>query len=187
MIKNVCVYCSSSNRLDGHYFMLARQLGRSLAEGGYRLVYGGGNVGLMGELAREMHTHNGFVYGVIPRALKNREGVAYDIADELIVTESLRERKGMMYDRADAFIALPGGLGTLEELMEVMTLKQLGYHQRPIVIVNAEGFYDPLFLLFEHFKEQQFVRESYVNLFYAAATVEEAMDYLKQESATVSI
>jgi uncharacterized protein (TIGR00730 family) len=182
MIKNVCVYCSSSNRLERHYYEQARRLGRLLAEGGYRLVYGGGNVGLMGELAREVHVHHGFVYGVIPRALKNREGVAYDIADELIVTETLRERKGMMYERADAFIALPGGLGTLEELMEVITLKQLGYHQRPIVIVNHQGFYDPLLLLFEHFREQQFVRESYIGLFFVADTIEQAMDHLQQNS-----
>jgi uncharacterized protein (TIGR00730 family) len=179
MIKNICVYCSSSNRLDERFYEEARQLGRSLAKGGYRLVYGGGNVGLMGVLAREVHAHKGFVYGVIPRALKNREGVAYEIADELIVTDSLRERKGIMYDRADAFIALPGGLGTLEELMEVLTLKQLGYHQRPIIVINSEGFYDPLIQLFEHFREHQFVRAAYTNLFYLASSVTDAMEYLK--------
>ncbi len=180
MIKNVCVYCSSSNLLDEHYYEEARQLGRGLAARGLRLVYGGGNVGIMGVLAREVHIHHGFVYGVIPRALKNREGVAYDIADELVVTESLRERKGIMYDRSDAFIALPGGLGTLEELMEVLTLKQLNYHKRPIIIVNNEGFYDPLLLLFEHFKEQRFVRESYKDLYHVVGSVDETLAYLDE-------
>ena len=179
MIRNICVYCSSSNRLDEHYYEEARILGRLMAEGGYRLVYGGGNVGLMGVLAREVHHFHGFVYGVIPRALKNREGVAYDVADELIVTDSLRERKAIMYDRADAFIAMPGGLGTLEELMEVLTLKQLGYHKRPIVIVNSNDFYTPFLELLRHFKEERFVRETYASLFYVASSVHEAMEYLK--------
>ncbi len=179
MIQNICVYCSSSNLLADHYYEEARELGRLIAHGGYRLVYGGGNVGLMGVLAREVHEHDGFVYGVIPRALKNREGVAYEVADELIVTKSLRERKAIMYDRADAFIALPGGLGTLEELMEVLTLKQLGYHQRPIVLVNSTGFYTSLLDLFRHFCSERFVRESYETLFYAASSIEDAMAHLK--------
>lgn len=178
MIRTICVYCSSSNLLEECYYDVARSLGRLMASNGYRLVYGGGSVGLMGELAREVHRHHGVVMGVIPRSLKNREGVAYDIADELIVTETLRERKAIMYERADAFIALPGGLGTLEELMEVLTLKQLGYHRRPIVIVNAHGFYTPFFDLLQHFHARRFVSDTYTSLFHAAPSVSDAMAYL---------
>lgn len=179
MIQNICVYCSSSNLLDEHYYEEARVLGRLIAQGGYRLVYGGGNVGLMGALAREVHLHQGFVCGVLPRALKNREGVAYDVADELIVTDSLRERKAIMFDRADAFIAMPGGLGTLEELLEVLTLKQLGYHQKPIVLVNSNGFYAPFLELLNHFHQERFVRETYASLFYPASSASEAITFLE--------
>ena len=182
MIQNICVYCSSSNLLDAYYYDEARELGRNMAKNGYRLVYGGGNVGLMGVLARTVHEHGGIVFGVIPRALKNREGIAYDVADELIVTETLRERKAIMYNRADAFIALPGGIGTLEELIEVLTLKQLGYHQRPIILINSNGFYTPLLDLFEHLRKGRFVRDSYVNLFRTAHSVEEGMSLLQPAS-----
>ena len=131
MTKNICVYCSSSNLLDDVYYEEARTLGRLMATNGFGLVYGGGNVGLMGVLAKAVHQYNGHVFGVIPHALKNKEGVAYEIADELVITDSMRERKALMYENAHAFIALPGGIGTLEELTETLTLKQLGYHNQP--------------------------------------------------------
>ena len=115
MIKNICVYCSSRNLLDELYRAEARALGRLMVKGGYGLVYGGGNVGLMGILAKEVHLHQGHVFGVIPRALKNREGIAYEIADELVITETMRERKAIMFEQSQAFITLPGGMGTLEE------------------------------------------------------------------------
>jgi uncharacterized protein (TIGR00730 family) len=133
---SVCVFCASAGGLPEEYRQAARELGRELAVRGHRLVYGGGNVGLMGEVARSVHEHGGTVVGVIPQGLVDRE-LAYDPADELLVTGTLRERKAEMDARADAFVALPGGFGTLEELLEVLTLRQLRLHDRPIV---AQGF-----------------------------------------------
>ena len=176
--KNICVYCSSSDLLDDIYYQEARQLGRHIATQGYGLVYGGGNVGLMGVVARSVHENDGYVYGVIPRALKEREGVAYEIADELIVTDSLRERKYLMYEKSQAFITLPGGIGTLEELLETLTLKQLGYHTAPMVIVNTNGFYDALLTLFDQFFEKRFVKPSFPELLTVVGSVDEAMDLI---------
>lgn len=180
MINNICVYCSSYNDLEECYYQEARTLGRLIAENKYGLVYGGGNVGLMGVLARTVHENNGFVYGVIPWALKNREGIAYDVADELVVTETMRERKAIMYEQSQAFITLPGGLGTLEELMETLTLRQLGYHDHPIIIVNTNKFYDPLLSLFEHFNAEGVVRSSYKSLFQVVDSAEEAITWLNR-------
>ena len=182
MIKNICVYCSSRNLLDELYTEEARSLGRLMASGGYGLVYGGGNVGLMGILAKEVHLNDGYVFGVIPRALKNREGIAYEIADELVITETMRERKAIMFEQAQAFITLPGGMGTLEELMETLTLKQLGYHQRPIVVVNTNGFYDPLLTLLNHLHEQRFVSATYTSLFHVVDSSTEAIALINQFS-----
>ena len=139
---SVCVFCASSSGLPEVYRRGARELGAELARRGHRLVYGGGDVGLMGELARAAHRQGGRIVGVIPRALVERE-LAYGPADELLVTETLRERKAEMDARADAFVALPGGFGTLEELLEVITLRQLRLHRRPVVLLNLNGYWDP--------------------------------------------
>ncbi len=184
--KNICVYCSSSNLLDDIYYLEARLLGQLMAAQGYGLVYGGGNVRLMGVIAKAVHDNDGYVYGVIPQALKEREGVAYEIADELIVTPSLRERKALMYEKSQAFITLPGGIGTLEELMETLTLKQLGYHQAPMVIVNTNGFYNSLFALLNEFLEKRFVKSSFPELFTVVDNVGEAMDYITSEFEAVA-
>lgn len=176
---HICVYCSSSDRLDGAYVRVAEALGRRLAERGYTLVYGGGAVGLMGVVARAVHDHGGRVFGVIPEALKAREGVAYDVADELIVTETMQARKAIMFTRADAFVVLPGGFGTLEEFMEVLTLKQLRYHDKAIALVNTNGFYDPLVELFEHFFRERFAHERYRTLYHLAPDPDDALAYLE--------
>lgn len=178
MSRHICVYCSSSNVVDGAYFSVAEAMGRLLAARGDTLVYGGGAVGLMGALARSVHVHGGRVFGVIPEALKGREGVAYDLADELIVTETMQERKAIMYTRADAFVVLPGGFGTLEEFMEVLTLKQLRYHDKPIALVGTNGFYDPLVELFEHFFRERFAHEQHRRLFHLAADPSDALAYV---------
>ena len=180
---NVCVYCSSSADLDPAYVEAAVETGRLLAGRSFRLVYGGGKVGLMGMLARAVHEHGGHVTGIIPDALKNVEGVAYDTADEIIVTESMQERKAEMYGRADSFIVLPGGFGTLEEFMEVLTLKRLGYHEKPIVVVNVEGFFDPLFTLFEHFYEEGMARSVTPEPYYVSPDADEAVAYLSSNVA----
>lgn len=176
--KNICVYCASSNSMDAIYYEEARKLGKMMAEQEFGLVYGGGNVGLMGEIAKSVHQHNGYVYGVIPRSLKNREGIAYEIADELVITESMSERKTLMFERSQAFITLAGGIGTLEELMETLTLKQLGYHAYPMVIVNTNGFYNTLFDMLNHFVEERAVKPSYTSLFKVVETAEEAISYI---------
>ena len=181
MIESICVYCASSNHVAARYFEVAEAAGRLLAEGGYTLVYGGGNVGLMGRVARAVHEHGGRVVGVIPERLKAIEGVAYEVADEMIVTETMRQRKALMFTRADAFLVLPGGFGTLEEFMEVLTLRQLGYHNKPIAVVNAGGFYDPLVHLFEHFYQERFARPQARALYHIAPGPEAALRLLEQD------
>jgi cytokinin riboside 5'-monophosphate phosphoribohydrolase len=170
------VYCSASDAIASHFKDAAHETGRQLAARGHELVYGGGRVGLMGVIARAVHDHGGRVVGAIPRALKEREGIAYEVADEMHVTDTMQERKRIIFTRADAFIVLPGGFGTLEELMEVLTLRQLGYHDKPIVILNTDGFYDRLLHLFDHFYETHTAHEKYRGLYVVADTPEEAIE-----------
>jgi uncharacterized protein (TIGR00730 family) len=176
--RSVCVFCSSAGGLPEEYRSAARELGRELAGRGHRLVYGGGNVGLMGEVARSVHAHGGTVVGVIPQGLVDRE-LAYDPADELVVTETLRERKAEMDARADAFVALPGGFGTLEELLEVLTLRQLRLHDRPIVLVNVAGYWDPFLAMVEDMVAQGFAPLGEGALFQVAKTAAEAVDLVE--------
>ena len=174
----ICVFCSSSDAVDPPYFHAATRLGELIAAAKRPLVYGGGNIGLMGAVARAVHAHNGHVIGVIPNALKEKE-LAYAASDGLILTKDLRERKAIMFDRASAFIALPGGFGTLEEMIEVLTLKQLSMHDKALVFLNIEGFYDPLVTLFEHFFELRFAKPISRNLYHVATTPEDAMEYIE--------
>jgi len=176
---NICVYCSSSNRIDAVYPDVAQQLGRALGERGHALVYGGGNVGLMGVLARTLHEEGGHVVGVIPEKLKAKEGIAYGVADELIVTDTMRERKRVMYKRGDGFAVLPGGYGTLEEFLEVLTLKQLDYHQRPIALINTNGFFDPLLAFFEQLYDEQFARALPEELVHVTSDPAGALDFIE--------
>jgi uncharacterized protein (TIGR00730 family) len=173
--RSVCVFCASAAGLPEVYRRAARELGAELARRGHRLVYGGGNVGLMGELARSVHEHGGTVFGAIPRTLVDRE-LAYDPADELVVTDNLRDRKAAMDAHADAFLALPGGFGTLEELLEVITLRQLRLHDRPVVLVNVAGYYDPFLAMVRSMVEQGFAPVGEGALFRVARTPAEAVD-----------
>jgi uncharacterized protein (TIGR00730 family) len=136
----------------------------------------------MGVLAHAAHEEGGMVTGVIPSKLQDREGIAYD-ADELIVTDTMRERKGIMFRRADAFVVLPGGYGTLEEFMEVLTLKQLGYHDHPIAILNVDGFFDTLLSFFEELREGRFAREPITDLAHVVSDAEAALDRIEQVAA----
>jgi hypothetical protein len=178
MISSVCVFCSSSNLVQPPYFEVARLLGHELARNEFRLIFGGGDIGLMGALARSAHASRGTVIGILPKALREREGIAYEVADELIVTDSMAERKALLRERSDAFVVLPGGLGTLEEFLEVLTLKQLGYHEKPIVMINAEGIYDPLVHFFEHLHERRFLRDQFFHLFRVVPGAVEAVEHL---------
>ena len=145
-----------------------------MAEGGHRLVYGGGKIGLMGEVARAVHAHGGEVVGVIPESMTDVE-IAYHEADELIVTQTMRERKHVMEDRADAFVTLPGGFGTLEELSEMIVGRLLGFHDKPLVLLNSHGFYDPLLKLFDHFIEHRFAKPKHLGVYSVVSTPAEAM------------
>jgi len=156
-IRNICVYCGSNAGTNPAYASAARDLGAMMAGDGIGLVYGGGGLGLMGELARSVLAHGGRVTGIIPAFLSKKERMLRD-ADELIVVEDMHQRKKLMFDRSDAFVALPGGIGTLEELVEQLTWAQLGRHAKPIVLVNIDGFWEPLLALFSHMREEAFIR-----------------------------
>jgi len=181
-MKNICVYASSSCAVDAKYKRAARELGKLMGENGFSLVFGGGAVGLMGELAKSLNAQNGHVVGVIPKAL-NIDGIAYPECDDLIVTETLRERKAVMDEKSDAFIALPGGFGTLEEILEIITLKQLKYHNKPVVIINTGGFYDALIRQFGRIVDEMFARKESLALYSVAETPKDAIAYIKNYKA----
>lgn len=156
-VRSICVYCGSGKGNNPAYAEAARTLGRSLAEAGIGLVYGGGSLGLMGEVARATLDHGGRVTGIIPAFLSEKEKMLKAV-DELVVTADMHERKRMMFERSDAFVALPGGCGTLEELVEQLTWSQLGRHTKPIVVANIEGFWTPFLDLLAHMKTDAFIR-----------------------------
>ncbi len=172
MSRLLCVYCSSSDRLDPKYVAATEQLGRELVVQGWGLVYGGGKTGLMGAVARGTKSAGGRVVGVIPEFMKARE-LAFDAADELVTVVTMRERKLLMETRADAFVALPGGFGTLEEIMEILTLRQLDVVKKPCVFFNQDGFYDDLIRLFERMLAERFFKPSNMDLFRVANTIPE--------------
>jgi len=178
MIRSICVFSSSSDAVAPHYMAAATELGAAIAKRSLTLVYGGGRVGLMGVVARSVHAHGGRVVGVIPGFLRRHE-VAYEEADELIVTKDLRERKAIMEERADAFIALPGGFGTLEEILEILTLKQLATHSKPIVFLNTERFFDPLLNLFEQLFDQSFAKPETRTHYHVANAPMEVLTHLE--------
>lgn len=155
--RNICVYCGSGVGSDPVYAEAARTLGASLAAHDIGLVYGGGSLGLMGEIARATLDSGGRVTGIIPAFLTEKEKMMRDV-DELIVTDDMHERKRLMFERSDAFVALPGGVGTLEELVEQMTWVQLGRHDKPVVVANVAGFWNPFLSLLSHMKSDAFIR-----------------------------
>lgn len=173
----ICVFCSSSDAVDGAYLEAATDLGCRIGSAGHGLVWGGGDVGLMGAVARGAKGAGGTVVGVIP-AFMNRPGVAYDRADRMIVTRDMRERKSTMEDMADAFVALPGGFGTLEEITEVITLRTFGVWAKPLVLVNTRGFYDPLRDLFERYYVERFAKPDFRVVCAFVDTPGQALDYI---------
>ncbi len=181
MTKLLCVYCASSDRLDPKYYAVAADLGRELVARGWGLVYGGGKTGMMGAVARAVKQSGGRVVGVIPEFMKVRE-LAYDEADELVTVITMRERKLLMETRADAFVALPGGWGTLEEIVEILTLRQLDVVRKPCVFLNQDGFYDPLLQLFDRMLAERFFKPSNMDLFRVAPTVAEVFNEITAAS-----
>jgi cytokinin riboside 5'-monophosphate phosphoribohydrolase len=182
MSKLLCVYCSSSDRLDPKYVTVATELGREMVARGWGLVYGGGNTGLMGAVARSVKQSGGRVVGVIPEFMKARE-LAFVDADELVTVITMRERKLLMETRADAFVALPGGWGTLEEIMEILTLRQLAVVKKPCVFLNQDGFYDDLLRLFERMLRDKFFKPSNLNLYRVAVTVPQLFEEIEAAAA----
>jgi hypothetical protein len=156
-IKTVCVYCGSGPGTNPRFVEAAIALGKAFAENNIRLVYGGGSVGLMGAIAKSVLDHGGAVTGIIPDFLRARENALTKV-QEMIVTPDMHERKRLMFERSDAFVALPGGVGTLEELVEMLTWQQLGRHAKPILLANIDGFWEPLLALLSHMRSAQFIR-----------------------------
>ena len=183
-IKKICVYCGSGPGSDPAFVEAARRLGKILAQNRIGLVYGGGSIGLMGELANAVLDHGGEVTGIIPEFLTGREHAL--IRGKLLVVSDMHERKLLMFEQADAFVALPGGVGTLEELVEQLTWAQLGRHKKPILLANIGGFWDPLRVLLDHMKTLEFIREGLsVNLL-VADTVGDILPRLQDAASAVS-
>jgi cytokinin riboside 5'-monophosphate phosphoribohydrolase len=174
----ICVYCSSSDAVDAAYQEAARELGELIGGGGHTLVYGGGRVGLMGAAARAVHASGGRVIGVIP-SFMDRPGVPYRECDELEFTADMPSRKKRMMDLGEAFIALPGGFGTLEELSEVITQKQFDLITAPLVAVSVNGFYDGLAAFFERFYAERFAKPGFSATCPFVATPAQAMEYIR--------
>jgi uncharacterized protein (TIGR00730 family) len=185
MPKLLCVYCASSDRLDPKYYAAAAGLGREMVLRGWGLVYGGGRTGMMGAVARAVKQNGGHVIGVIPEFMKVRE-LAYAEADELVTVITMRERKLLMETRADAFVALPGGWGTLEEILEILTLRQLDVVKKPCVLYNQDGFYDPLLQLFDRMLAEKFFKPSNLGLFQVADTAAAVFERIEAATGTNS-
>ncbi len=176
-IKSICVYCGSSNEVQPGYILLAKELGKTLAEAGIRLVYGGGGVGLMGASAKAAHDAGGEVLGIMPRFLLQKERL-YDDVEHRIV-EDMHTRKQMMFDESDAFIVLPGGIGTLEEAVEILSWARLSLHAKPLAFLDEDGFWDPFFDMMDHIIEGKFIPEDFRAALIHADTPELAVQALK--------
>ena len=170
----LCVYCGSGPGKNPAYLKAADELGRAMAEAALGLVYGGGGTGLMGQVARGVLAQGGHVTGIIPDFLVQRERMLEGV-NELIVTRSMHERKTAMFEQSTGFVALPGGMGTLEELAEISTWAQLGQHAKPIIVANIDGYWDPLLALLAHMRSESFIREGMEVLLDVAATVEDVV------------
>lgn len=181
-IRTVCVYCGSGPGTNPQFVEAAVAFGKILAKNGIRLVYGGGSIGLMGAVATSVLDHGGMVTGIIPDFLTARENVLKRV-QELIVTPDMHERKRLMFERSDAFVALPGGIGTLEELVEQLTWQQLGRHSKPVLLANTDGFWEPLLVLLAHMRATEFIRPSLAVDILKAERVEDILPRLRAAAA----
>jgi uncharacterized protein (TIGR00730 family) len=181
-IKTVCVYCGSGPGSNHRFVEAAVELGKIFAENDIRLVYGGGSIGLMGAVAKSTLDHGGKVTGIIPDFLRAREN-ALTRVQEMIVTPDMHERKRLMFERSDAFVALPGGIGTLEELVEQLTWQQLGRHSKPVLLANVDNFWEPLLALLDHMRSTAFIRPSLPLEVLTADRVEEILPCLRAAAA----
>ncbi len=177
-IKNICVFCSSSDYLDDVYYKDAKELGRLIGQNGYNIVYGGSTLGMMWTCASEVKNNGGKIYGVMPQRLVDL-GCRTDNCDEFHLAQGMRDRKQKMDDISDAVIAMAGGFGTLEEFAEMCIQKQLGFNKKAIVLLNTNGFYDDLLKFFEKMIEEKFANNYARDLIFVANTPQEAIDYIK--------
>ena len=177
-IKTVCVYCGSGPGNNPRFVEAAIALGKAFADNNVRLVYGGGSIGLMGAVAKSTLDHGGSVTGIIPEFLRARENALTSV-QEMIVTPDMHERKRLMFERSDAFVALPGGIGTLEELVEQLTWQQLGRHSKPVLLANIDGFWEPLLVLLTHMRATQFIRPGFPVEVLKAERVEDILPCLR--------
>jgi len=184
-IRTVCVYCGSGPGTNPRFMEAATALGKVFAENDVRLVYGGGSLGMMGAVASSVLDHGGKVTGIIPDFLTTREN-ALTRVQELIVTPDMHERKRLMFEHSDAFVAMPGGVGTLEELVEQLTWKQLGRHAKPVLLANIDGFWEPLLALFAHMRSTEFIRPSLSFDILKAERVEDILPQLRAAAAIAS-
>ena len=181
-IRTVCVYCGSGAGTNPRFIESARALGKAFADSGIRLVYGGGSVGMMGAVATSVLDHGGMVTGIIPGFLTVKENALRRV-QEMIVTPDMHERKRLMFEHSDAFVALPGGIGTLEELVEQLTWQQLGRHSKPVLLGNIDGFWEPLLALLAHMRETQFIRKGLAVEILKAERVEDILPRLQAAAA----
>ena len=184
----ICVYGAASPTIDKEFIEITEKMGKEMVKRGHSLVFGGGGNGLMGATARGVKSVGGKVLGVIPRFFddENIEAVC-DFCDELLQPETMRERKQLMEDNADAFIVVPGGIGTYEEFFEILTLKQLCRHQKPIAIYNIMGYYDSLYAVMRQAIEKKFIKENCLNLFKVTDNLEELFDYIENDTLSYTV
>lgn len=182
IMPSITVYSSSSAKLAPVYYEAGQRLGCAIARRGWSLVYGGNCIGLMDTLACAARKSGGQVIGITPR-LMVEEGIADMQCDELVITDTMRERKALLEQRGDGFIALPGGLGTLEEIFEVIVSRSLGYHAKPIVLLNINDYYDPMLTMIEHGIEQAFIRPKVRSLWHATSDIDDALNYIADHLA----
>ncbi len=181
-IRAICVFCASSHSVDESFKRVALELGRELGKRGIELVYGGASIGLMGCVARGVHEEKGRVVGVLPEFFRTKD-IEYSEADELIVTKDMRERKAVMDKRSDAFIVLPGGIGTLEEAMEILSMRQLHLTDKPLVFINTLGFYNGLRATFDEMVDLKFAKASIKDMYAMVPDPQSALDYLFNHQA----
>lgn len=186
LVRNICVYCGSAQGSSPNYEAAAQKLGQTMAKAGIGLVYGGGATGLMGAIASSVLANGGRVTGIIPSFLVGREGLLPDVQECLIVN-GMHERKRLMFERSDAFVALPGGIGTLEELTEQLTWVQLERHTKPVVIANIAGFWQPLLLLFAHMREHSFIQSSFEVRYLVAEKIEDILPMVESAAAKATL
>ncbi len=184
----ICVYGAASPTIDENYKQITYALGQTLAKRGHSLVFGGGGNGLMGAVAKGVKSENGHVIGVIPKFFDNENIEAIcDFCDQLIEPETMRERKQIMEDTADAFIVVPGGIGTYEEFFEILTLKQLCRHTKPIAVYNINGYYDSLFKVMNEAIEKNFIKKNCLNLFKLTNNLDQLFDYIENDKLSYTV